>query len=603
LRRSPRSSPLPLLLIATLAAAALAGCPRRGGVHLGRADGGSSVVMVDRGEATLQRDAGAALPTIEEREPNNTLAEAQPLLPGQAVRGHMNTSTAKRGDVDVYRIVIAPTGAGTPGAAPAPPPPPPVAPRAPGSQPLGAPPAPPRPSPERSLVTVRLTGVPGLDLTLDVLDERGEVLCSVNDGRAGLGEVIPNLGLQPGTYHVRVRQPGKTVGADETNAYVLSVTTAPLGPGEEIEPNDKAAWATELLPGTDVTGYFGWRRDEDWFRVPLTAAPDGATLRVDLQGVSTVNASVTVYDSIKTKLLEAKGGRGDRVSLRAVALKKGEPAMYVMVRADVGKSTEERYSLRVALDLPGEPTELEPNDGYGQATPLDGAQGALAGYIASTGDVDWYRLTAATPSLARVEVSCPERVDLKIGVHDATGKELWRVDEGGRREPETVVNVPVRGTVLLRVYARPGDVNADEPYRLSWKVDPDDGTWEHEPNNSFAAATPWPAGATVMRGYLHPRGDVDTFKVVAPADRPAKLRAAVHPLPRVRISLVLLEAADPGSTLKPTQVAETKPATEDADRVLEAPLAAGKIYYLQLRDGSGKSSNPRDSYSLTVTIE
>jgi hypothetical protein len=568
-------------------------------VHLGRADGGSAVVVIDR-ERSLRLDAGPLVPTADEREPNNTLAEAQPLLPGQAVRGHMNTSTAKRGDVDLYKIVIGPAGGST-GAPPAPPPPPPPV-RPPGSQPAGAPAAP-RPSPERSLVAVRLTGVPGLDLALDVLDERGETLCSVNDGRAGAGETIPNLGLPPGTYYIRVRQPGKVVGADETNGYVLSVTTSPLGPAEEIEPNDKAAWATELLPGTDVTGYFGWRRDEDWFRVPLTAAPDGATLRVDLQGVSTVNASVAIYDSIKAKLVEAKGGRGDRVSLRAVGVKKGEPALYVVVRADVGKSLEERYSLRASLDLPGEPTEIEPNDAWAQATPLEGPQGALAGYVASAGDVDWFKLAAATPSLARVEVSCPERVDLKLSVHDAAGKELWKVDEGGRREPETLVDVPVRGTVFLRVYARPGDLNADEPYRLTWKLDPDDGTWEHEPNNSFAAATPWPAGAPLMRGYLHPRGDMDTFKVVAPPDRPARLRAVVRPLPRLRVVLALLEGPEPGSTLKPTPVGESKSSTDDADRILEAPLAAGKTYYLQVRDASGKASNPRDAYSLSLTIE
>jgi hypothetical protein len=77
----------------------------------------------------------------------------------------------------------------------------------------------------------------------------------------------------------------------------------------------------------------------------------------------------------------------------------------------------------------------------------------------------------------------------------------------------------------------------------------------------------------------------------------------MRPLPRVRVSLALFEAPDAGSTLKPTPVAETKPSTDDADRVLEAPLVSGKTYYLQVRDSSGKSSNPRDPYSLAVTIE
>jgi hypothetical protein len=456
---------------------------------------------------------------------------------------------------------------------------------------------------DRTLVAVKLTGNDGLDLALDVLDDRGESLLSVHEGRAGAGQHIPNLALAPGTYDLRVRQAGKTVRADEASTYLLTVTTAPLGPNEEIEPNDKPAWATELLPGTDVTGYLGWRRDEDWFRVPLTAAPEGATLRIDLQGVAGAVASVAVYDSIQTKIIEARGGRGDRVALRAVAVKKGEPAVFVRVRAEVGRSHEDRYSLRVGLDLPGEPTEIEPNDSLARATPLEGPGGALAGYIVSQGDVDWFRLTAAAPSLARVEVTCPERVDLKLAVHDAAGKELWRVDEGGRRETEVLVNVPVRGTAYVRVYARPGDANADEPYRLTWKLEPDDGTWEHEPNNSFAAATPWPAGAPLLRGYLHPRGDIDTYRVVAPPDRAAKLRAVVRPLPRLSPVLTLLEAGEPSAGLKPTPVAETKASSADADRVLEAPLAPGKIYYLQLRDASSKASNPRDAYSISLTVD
>jgi hypothetical protein len=106
-----------------------------------------------------------------------------------------------------------------------------------------------------------------------------------------------------------------------------------------------------------------------------------------------------------------------------------------------------------------------------------------------------------------------------------------------------------------------------------------------------------------VRGYLHPRGDVDTFRVLAPPDRPAKLRAVVKPLPRLNLSLVLLEAENTGSTLKPTLVAESKAANADSDRVLEAPLAAGRVYYLQVRDASGKASNPRDPYSLSLTVE
>jgi hypothetical protein len=570
------------------------------------------VVLVER-DAGVGPDAAPAVTLIDEREPNDTIAQAQVLEPGRGVRGHMDPSPAKHGDVDLYRLTLPAAGAAPPRPPGAPvagggaiglPPAPGRAASQPTSGPIGLPggpaSAPSAPAIERSLVAVELSGVPGLDLALDVLDARGERLLTVNDGKAGAGETIPNLGLTAGTYYLRVRQPGKKPGADPAHAYVLSVTAAPLGPGEEIEPNDRPAWATELTPGGEVSGLLGWHRDEDWYRVPLTAAPEGGTLRVDYQGVTGVAASVAVYDSIRTKIAEAKGARGDRVALRSVAIKKGEPALFVLVRAEAGQSAELRYALRVAIDLPGEPTEIEPNDDRAHATPLEGSRGALSGYIAAPGDTDWFRLSSEGPALARVEVSCPERVDLKLAVHDASGAELWRADEGGRREPELVVNVPVKGSVYVRVFARPGDSNPDEPYRLTWKVEPDDGATEHEPNNTPARAMPVPPGGSVQ-GVIHPTGDVDFYRVAAPPDRPARLRATVRPIPKVNLVLSLFAATEAGVLGPP--IATAKGSGPEEERVLEAELTPGTSYFLQVRDASGRMSNPRDSYTLRVDLQ
>jgi len=56
---------------------------------------------------------------------------------------------------------------------------------------------------------VELTGVPGIDLALDVLDGDGKRLMTINDGGPGEYEVIPNVGVDPGrTYYFRVREAG-----------------------------------------------------------------------------------------------------------------------------------------------------------------------------------------------------------------------------------------------------------------------------------------------------------------------------------------------------------------------------------------------------------
>jgi hypothetical protein len=243
--------------------------------------------------------------------------------------------------------------------------------------------------------------------------------------------------------------------------------------------------------------------------------------------------------------------------------------------------------------------------------------------IAAPGDVDWFRLgraegeprrelTAETPALARVELTCPERVDLKLAIHDAAGSELWRVDEGGRRESEVAVNIPVRGPTYVRVFARPGDANPDEPYRLTWSLTADDGTIEHEPNGEPARPNPLPAGGSVQ-GTIHPRGDRDLYGFAAPADRPARVRATLRPVPKVNLLLSLHAAPDAGARLGAPLVEARSGSPEasrgrasssiDADRVLEAPLEAGRSYLLQVRDATGKVSNPRDAYTLRVDIQ
>ena len=78
---------------------------------------------------------------------------------------------------------------------------------------------------------VELTGVPGIDLAIDVLDGDGKRVMTVNDGGPGEYEVIPNVGVEPAhTYYFRVHEAGPPKG-DATHAYELTVQTWPAAVG------------------------------------------------------------------------------------------------------------------------------------------------------------------------------------------------------------------------------------------------------------------------------------------------------------------------------------------------------------------------------------
>src|SRR5947208_9966965 len=128
------------------------GCDHRKPIAV-RGDQGPSVEVV---EPDKRRPDVPKQALVDEKEPDDDVAHAQRMEPQKGVRG---TITAK--DVDVFSWM-------DPGA--------------------------PRDMGGFDYARVELTGVPGIDLAIDVLDGDGKRVMTVNDGGPGEYEVIPNLG-------------------------------------------------------------------------------------------------------------------------------------------------------------------------------------------------------------------------------------------------------------------------------------------------------------------------------------------------------------------------------------------------------------------------
>lgn len=153
---------------------------------------------------------------------------------------------------------------------------------------------------ERAQVArLQLSGVDRVDLELALVDpEKADApeLVRVNEGGVREGEVLPNLWLPAGRSVLRIRGAarkldGKWVrdleNAEQTWALQLQLRDAT--DGDEREPNDLAASASRIAPGTTGVGMIHPRRDVDlWsFTVPdgpkrpLTATLTGLT-KVDV---------------------------------------------------------------------------------------------------------------------------------------------------------------------------------------------------------------------------------------------------------------------------------------------------------------------------------
>ncbi len=539
-------------LIAAVLVVRAGGCGKGGGsAEAGK--GGGGVVVVDPDEVGRP-------PATPEEEPNDTATQAQELPPDRAVEGTLAEKPG--GDRDWYRIEI----------------------KAP-----------------KQILTATVTGVAELDLVLEAFGTGGsgaapaparrsraaaathrpERLVRINNSKVGEGEVLVNLAPAPGTTYLLVRE---AKGQGSAGRYRISYALRAAEEGEEREPNWKAPLATPLALEGEAVGYLGWVRDDDWYRVDLSALAAGARIRVEFDGLDEVRANLSLRSAAGAVLQERWGGAGEGITLANLAAAEGQKELFVVVRSQYTFNVESRYSVRVASAVPPGLTEAEPNDKPAAATTVP-LGSPIAGLLGDTHDRDLYAIKIEKAAVLRAQVTVPLNLDAALALVDETGATLWEVDAGGAREPEVLpafLAKPPR--VLLQVRApKAGSVSSVAPYHLKVEALPEGG-WEQEPNSSQAAATPWPAELAELRGFLHPKGDVDWYRVDAGGE---KLTLQVE-APKLKLKLELL-ALD-GSKL-------ASATTDAAGKArLEAATAAGTAVLLKVEDAG--APNPRESYRL-----
>ncbi len=456
----------PIVVAALALLAALAGPSCRRTPHFVRGDA-AAVVVVQR-----PRDAGSAA-LVAEREPNDTQAQAQELTwvgtpPAVAVAGKIDrTEAGKAADVDVFKFVVpgqrmaASLDAGQAGDY--------------------------RQYAKRLSVVINPEA--GLALALDFLDEGLRLVKTV---AAGPGEAVglPNMAVLPGyTYYLRARaapapaNKGRSAvdaGVPVGSSYQMAVLLLDFEFGDEREPNDRLESAGELpWQGRSAlaAGLFGWRRDEDWYRLALDATESGWVLNLDLEGVEGVAAGLAVNDSAGRKIVALRGRKGERLTLHNLALPSvaadaggaaaGGRWWYLVVRAESGLDRERRYVLHAEAVLPEARGgfETEPNDDAAHASAL--ADGTTTGYL-PLGDVDVFRYLAGEPRELDIEVSPPSRVRVRVEVsRERDGQVLAEAVAAKARQTVRVLGISCPAEpILIRLSQGKHDGNASEPYLL-----------------------------------------------------------------------------------------------------------------------------------------
>ena len=509
-------------------------------------------------------------------------------------------------------------------------------------------------------VDVRLSGIPGTDVVLEVYDVARNRLAVVNGEGEGGAERLPDLLLKDKVL-LRISSARKGAGGAYT---LLLLFREPLA-GFEMEPNDRAADATEVTSAAGsqgpwvVQGRVGHAADEDFYRLVLapdapdagpvggvdagppaglsggtagavdveapaadagTALPEVARVpfRIGLSAVPGVRFEVQVLSEAQAQLFLGRGQDGQAFDQRNVAVRATDRVVYVVVRsawagagkdARRGSNADVPYTLTVSREAAGGNAEFEPNDDLAHATPLP-LEGFREGFLSPASDVDYYVLRVPQPSLARFELSGLDRVDLILsvvepGTKPGTEKVLLKSNDGAVKEPERLNSVACPSECFAKVESAPRKVegkwvrdleNADQPYRLSVVTTPDTGAEEREPNDTAATATPIAPGKPV-RGTVLPKRDVDYYRLDL-GDRPVKtpIKATLTGILKVDVALFLYRQEADGSL---TLVQTSDRGKGDAPEIIRYAAEPG-TYYFKVQDSKNRESNFQDSYQLTV---
>lgn len=492
-------------------------------------------------------------------------------------------------------------------------------------------------------VELQVTCPNGADVALEVVDEAGGVLATLNQGGVGATERMPNLDVSARAF-VRVVSLKKGVGG----AYTLTAKFAERMPGYELEPNERKVDATPVALGQAISGSIGHGNDVDFYKYELPSdepaplpgdplvedagEPDAGAdagvdagvlaekrlaLRVDVSAVEGVSLDVQVLTEAEAVLFNAKSKDNGPLSLRNVGVRAADRVIFVAVRsapigagkdAKKGLNPDVSYTLTVAPEDTSASAEFEPNDELGRATDLP-PNSYRDGFISPKGDVDTFRLVTDGPSIAKLTVSGVDKVDLQLSiVQPVEGKPdevVLKVNEGIAREPEQLNNVACNGVCFIRVEAVAKkvdgkwvreDENGDQSYRLNAVVVPDDGTEEKEPNNAAPTASPVSFGKSI-RGTVYPKKDVDYFAIDL-REKPVKtaINATVLGILKVDVGMYLHRVEADG---KLTLVQTSDSAKGDKAETIRFSAEPG-LYVLEVRDTKNREANFQDSYQLTV---
>ncbi len=498
--------------------------------------------------------------TMAETEPNNDAEQAEFVSNSEIIRGFIDEKL----DQDWYKIHI--------------------------------------PEDSSAILKAELTGIHDINLKMELFDNKADKpVREINRNKEGEGETLTNYLLTPGNYFLRVRELWLKKFDKKFNdslAYHLKINLEKVNQGIELEPNDRAVESNKLIPGVPKRGYISPRNEKDWYKLSLLPV-ENQYLEITLTGIEDVDLSLKVYDPIEAVIYAAdENGKGEGEKITNLGIEPEKEFYYIVVEGGSWQSNEtSQYELMAQFVQTTQKVELEPNDRMVKATTIASGD-TIYGFIDKEKDEDWYHIDKGTfdTQVARVEVAGVPNVDFQIDIINDMEETVLSVNETGEQEDERLTNIGLQRSIdyFVRLKSVGKGSNDTDQYSISLTMNPYSEGEEFELNNSKETANPIELERAVA-GYIHPRGDVDFYRLVVRNRQAGKLEIILEGIMKVNTDMILYD-----EELEEIARAQAKP-TEGIERITFDGNPG--VYFIKVYDNDGKESNYRDRYKLAVFVK
>jgi hypothetical protein len=421
--------------------------------------------------------------SVQEKEPNGSFSTANIIDPEKTVEGYLGSGE----DRDFYRFSVKREG----------------------------------------ILDISLSAVKGVNNALKVWKglDSPVLLKWIDDNRKSSPERMSNIFLSPGIYFIEVLHGEKDARKENLEStYTMALKIRDFK-SEEREPNDGPDAANPIIPGSEITGFFSPasnslnsrqefpNREEDWFVLDVKVDSGSPVVAdVTLSGVSGVNSVLYIYDSdIREAVSADSAGPGKGEIIRNFGIKNSGRYYVVVTSRGGGFNHEEPYTLGVTFKGHDSSIEMENNDDFDRANPIEG--NGISGKINRPGDQDFFTYRAVEDQYYyRIELLPPNGMDGELSIYDRKRQKIITLNSAGIGGREVYPDFYCREDFFISVSSGIDSGSIDSGYRLNVIPLAKTSNMEIEPNDTKLQANKMTGNE--ITGYTSFKGDRDFYQLI-----------------------------------------------------------------------------------------